>query len=609
VVGGKVTIVVERLGPGIDQEAVSQLEAQQAAGLKEFAEKLHAGQLSPEESKLALVVLGLSAAIDPTYGRALGVRYIDREAGSGKRKYRLVALDAAGRSGAVLESSEVDPARATTLPERPGNLEAKSGADGALLYWTDAVQNEVSPVVAYYVERSVAGGKAEPLTTKPIILSAKRDAKLPAFADSKAPREAELTYQVSSVDLFGRRSEPVTFKLFLPDLQALLPPESVTATAEANKVRVAWRPSKNPHTAGYVIERAYLHSGPYEALTPKGVPRNSSSYEDTDVRGGTAYYYRVRSFGPRGDMGDPSRASLAQPRNREAPPQVTGLKADAGRSRVRLTWEPVNFPVAGYVVQRRAEEATDWAQLNSSVTPEPLYDDYFGLNTFGKFSYRIVAVAFDNQEGKPSAPVEVTLEDNSSPAAPYITGASGADGKVTLSFTPALPEEKTHQFFVLRGGSPDDPGLVIGEPLPATARQFVDTHVEAGTDYWYRLVALDSKGNRSDPSRDVIVRVGSPPLPTPPVPTVEFLSKPFGHVKVSFATPPAGLTVFLQRRTEAENVWLSLAGPLTGTEALDANPPAKGKVSYRIVYQAANGAQSPPSEAVEVSRSGSDGSR
>jgi hypothetical protein len=42
--------------------------------------------------------------------------------------------------------------------------------------------------------------------------------------------------------------------------------------------------------------------------------------------------------------------------------------------------------------------------------------------------------------------------------------------------------------------------VVIGDPLPASARQFTDLYVSPGQNYWYRLVAVDKNGNHSDPT-------------------------------------------------------------------------------------------------------------
>jgi len=223
---------------------------------------------------------------------------------------------------------------------------------------------------------------------------------------------------------------------------------------------------------------------------------------------------------------------MAQPRNPAAPPKVEGLAADLGQTRVRLTWKPVSFPVAGYFVERRgitgaagAETAAGaasaaapgkWVRLNSHVTPEPLYDDYLGLTSDTKMEYRIVPVAFDNAEGPASSAVQVAVADRSVPFPPSITDASGAGGKALLSFMPASPAEKTAQFLIVRGASAKDPGVVIGDPLPAAARQFTDLYVSPGQNYWYRLVAVDKNGNRSDPSLPVAVHVGAPPAPNTP---------------------------------------------------------------------------------------------
>jgi hypothetical protein len=241
--------------------------------------------------------------------------------------------------------------------------------------------------------------------------------------------------------------------------------------------------------------------------------------------------------------------------------------------------------------------------LNSHVTPESLYDDFFGAASGTKFTYRIVAVAYDNAESTPSDPVTVVLPDTSLPGVPVITGADGSNGKAVLTFVPGMPEEKTAQFLILRGGSPTDLGVVIGDPLQGSARKFEDAYVEPGNDYWYCIVALDKDGNRSDPTRPVAVRVGAPAVPTPAAPTVQFTSDPFPQVKIQFANPPAGLTVMVEVREGEGGRWLALARSAEGQSlVVDPNPPKKDPVYYRIVYRAANGATGSPSDPAQLHR-------
>ena len=281
-----------------------------------------------------------------------------------------------------------------------------------------------------------------------------------------------------------------------------------------------------------------------------------------------------------------------------------GLAADAGQTRVRLTWNSAAFPVAGYFVERHATSgpagSENWVRLNSSVTPEPLYDDPIGLASNVNLEYRVVAVAFDNAEGPPSNTVPVTLADSTVPEAPSITSASGADGKAQLNFVPALPAEKTAQFLVLRSGSDRDLGVVVGDPLPATARQFTDLYTSPGERYWYRLVAVDKNGNRSDPTPPVAIRVGSPQMPAPPTPTAQFAAAPYPHVTLQLQPPPSGLNLIIERQDQASDSWIRIAGPTSAQTATD-NAPASGTLSYRASYAAADGRTGPASATVRVS--------
>jgi len=288
-----------------------------------------------------------------------------------------------------------------------------------------------------------------------------------------------------------------------------------------------------------------------------------------------------------------------------APPQVTGLAADAGQTRVRLTWTAVPFPVAGYFVERRAivgnTPAANWVRLNPHVTPEPLYDDYIGMASGTTFGYHVLAVAFDNAEGPASSAVQVTLADRTVPGQPTISGISGAGGKVALSFAPAVPEERTAQFLVLRSGNAKDIGLVLGDPLPATARQYEDLYVSPGETYFYRLVAVDAAGNRSDPADPLIVRVGYPKIPKPTAPVLKQVSTPSPHVVLQFEQAPAGFSVVVERQDSPTAGWIRVAGPLDGNAATDFPPNGNTSVLYRIAYISPSAHTGEPSPVVPVS--------
>ncbi len=580
-------------------EALQKLSEQDAQSVHGFIQTVQAAA-SPEQIQSAYGLMGVRALSDPQIAHALGLTWTLENVPPGQHKYRLVGLDQAGKPIVTLNSPEVDAAVATPLPPAPQRLLAQTLPHGVALFWRPAPANRELPVIAYSVERAATAARADALTPHPVVLGAQWKPSQPAFTDANPQLEQEITYSVHAIDLFGRASEPVSVKTFVPDLSAIDPPLTITVETRGEQATVTWSPNSSPNTAGYIVERALLAGGPFEALTPDALSAGTHNFVDRQLNGGTAYFYRVRSMGPRGNLGDPSRVVKATVQNATAPPIPGNLHTESESGRIRLAWDAVSAPVAGYFVERRSDAAAPWNRLNGEVTPEPLYDDRQIPSQASKLSYRVVAVGFDNQESHPSEPVEVTLPDRQPPSVPHLLDVSGVAGKVTLTFAPGLPVEDTKQFLVVRGGSQDDPGLVIGDPLPASARSFDDTHVQPGNSYWYRLVAVDEAGNRSDPTRAVVVQVAHPGMPQLPAPTAEFVAKPFPHVRVSFTQPESGMTAIVQRRAGSDPSWLSITAPLTSAETIDANPPDNGQAAYRVVLRSADGALGPPSESAAV---------
>jgi hypothetical protein len=590
-------VLVPRISSG-DPAALQALSSEDADAIGKLPAALARQDTNPRQRKQLINILGLRAFSEPDYARALGLSWTLNNVPTGSHIYKVQGLDVAGKpSGVELTTkSPVDASRPTPPPPAPDQPAAKVSENGVALSWTAPAEDRQSPVIAYAVERD-----GSPVTAKPVVVGARWPAGATLVLDRAAPPNEMLAYKIFSVDVFGRRSAPGSIRIFFPDFHALVPPDPIHCLPGPGKIVVNWKAHEKANLAGYVVERSFLESGPYEALTPQALPANAGHYEDTTVRGGTAYYYRVRAVSPRGDLGTPSHSAMTVPSNPGKPSKVAGLAAESGQTRVRLTWQPVTFPVAGYFVERRAVSTgtppVNWVRLNPRVTPEPLYDDYLGQASNTKLEYRVVAVAFDNAEGLPSDPVSVSLPNLALPDAPSITAVSGADGKVQVSFVPALPAEMTAQFLVLRSGRAEDIGVVIGDPLPSSSRQFVDLYVSPGESYWYRLVALDKDGNRSDPTDAVAVRVASPAIAKPPTPTLQLSTTSNPHVTVQFTKAPAGFAAIVERQAGGNDAWIRVAGPVEDQSSVADNaPPSVRPLAYRISYVSSDGKVGPASD-------------
>ncbi len=584
-----------------DATALSTLSVEDADTIRNLPSVLDKPAANAKQQQNLINLLGLRAFSNPNYARALGLFATISGAPAGPRAYTIQGLDQSGNAtGVKIVSAAVDSSQPTPLPATPDGLTAKVDGQGVSLSWNPPAENRALPAVTCAVERD-----GNSISVKPFVIGTRWNASLALIVDRNATPNAMASYKVYAIDAFGRRSQPASIRIFFPDFRALAPPAIVTANASAGKVVVNWTPESKPNLYGFVVERAFMANGPWETLMSQALPVGTSQFEDDAVRGGTAYYYRVRAVDPRGDIGPPSQPATAAPVNPSAPPQVSGLAADAGQTRVRLTWTAVPFPVAGYFVQRRGVNGNglqaNWVQLNPHATPEPLYDDYIGLISGSTLEYRVLAVAFDNAEGPPSSTIQVTLADRTVPGQPSISGISGAAGKVALTFAPAVPEERTAQFLVLRSGNAKDIGLVLGDPLPASARQYEDLYVSAGQTYFYRLVAVDAAGNRSDPTDPIVVRVGSPKIPKPAAPLLKRVITPSAHIVLQFDQPPAGLSVVVERQDSPVAGWVRVAGPLDGTSTDDFPPSGNTSVLYRIVYISGSAQSGEPSAVVAIS--------
>ena len=162
-----------------------------------------------------------------------------------------------------------------------------------------------------------------------------------------------------------------------------------------------------------------LPEGPFETLTQKGVPHKPYIVEDRGVKGGGSYLYWVRSVSGGGDLGVPSDTAMVKVVGSGQLPRIEALKADLGRTRIRLTWNPA-ADTAGYFVERKSLGG-DWARLNTEIFPKTLLDD--PILTEGEavtFSYRVSGVSLDGTVGKPSSEVVVNVPSRLKVGAPIL---------------------------------------------------------------------------------------------------------------------------------------------------------------------------------------------
>lgn len=597
----KDNILVQKIIP-LDPVAMSGLTPDENRLVQDFTGNIETAKKagkSDQDIFNGLLILNVFGSINQA--RAFGLAWTLSDITPGDRTYKLQGLAIDGSPGApVLISEPVNSVAATALPPAPENLKALPGLTGAELFWSPVKKDLEIPVLSYKIER--VSDNTTSLINPLLFKGMSWNQDLPAYTDTLAPVEKELTYHVYGIDALGRESLPAKVTFFMSDMVALSPPTEIETIVSEDQVQIQWQHTKSPNTSGFIVERSSQRDGLYETVTPEGLKPETLTYKDKTVIQGLGYYYRVRSMGTQGDLGEPSEAVKVNiPGN--SPPQPGNLKADINPILVSLSWEKPDFPVAGYFIERRAEGSDEWARLNSGLIFVRSFKDRFPFDTSGIYYYRVTATSHDNRKSNPSRELKVIKPDLTPPGKPKITSISGKDGKVTLSYEPGSPAEKTIAYKIIRDIPSRKEGEIIIENLPAQKTEFVDLDVVPGQGYWYAVVGVDRNKKESPWSDKRLVMVVTPQIPVAQKPDIEFLNAPFAHVRIEFKTPPQNFTVAIQRQTEPDAYWRTLVDGISGTgTAIDTNPHPSGISRYRIVYQSADGGFGEPSESVTMER-------
>ena len=295
-------------------------------------------------------------------------------------------------------------------------------------------------------------------------------------------------------------------------------------------MNLSWAPVDG--AAGYEILAQHPPGGGYESVG-KGM---ATTFNDTTVRNGTRYYYVVRTVD-----GAATRRRLAEvsaTRNwnwptrrldlgaagspRPCPPRPTG--ASRQQSRPPAPGPPVPRSGSGPSSASAALTVTRptyaWSEaaytsdldgadvFEGSVVPEETgpFNVVLRVSTDdgATWSYAdlkgIVSSGDADWTHRPDWALTLTAvpgEDTTpppAPAAPVITTVT--DASITLTWKPVKVDDLL-RYEILRDGKGDGLFMPIGTAVEPT---FTDNTVSTGTAYAYRVQAVDTSFNRSEPS-------------------------------------------------------------------------------------------------------------
>lgn len=480
-----------------------------------------AQQAQQQELRFAFALM--AADYSALTAKLSGLSFTDKAVKKGEKYlYRVSIAAPAGTTQAEVGSAYAGIDDFTPLP-KPVELEGQFGDQSVLLIWNQLYYQQTYG--AYYVERSEDGKNYQRTTRQPYAIIRRDTAgamptRYMTALDSLPQNNKTYYFRVRGVTPFaeigppsdtvvqgqgrGKRAWDVTLQ---------------KPKIDKNTINLNWKFDKNQqgNIKGFLVEKAPKAKGKYTALHRGILPANQRSMQDSAASG--VSYYRVKALGKDGNEASsfPHLVQLPDSIPPDAPVQLEG-KVDTNGV-VTIHWKaPKAKDVKGYHLFRSEGANDEFSRVNVVLFRDTTYTDSISLRTLNPdIYYKVQAI---DHYFNPSAHSEVLLlkrPDKTPPLPPAFVGAVSTDSSVNLRFQASASYDVAHHLLYRTEQGKDAWQLharfsrldtavltaVKDSLLYQTYYQFADRQLTNKQKYLYTLVAVDSAGLESPPSRPV----------------------------------------------------------------------------------------------------------
>lgn len=360
-----------------------------------------------------------------------------------------------------------------------------------------------------------------------------------SYADTEVSSNQSYSYQVVAYNAYGDSSPTNEVTIKTPIQRPEAPSQLIAEAVNSTTIKLKWQDNSN-NEYDFTVERKSEGS---KFTMINRIPANSTAYTDSTVEAGKTYTYRVRSWRHLVSSNPSNEATVKTPFSYTLPggsapggvhvieagllpkaPSELSAKAGEGKS-ICLEWSDNANNEQGYRVERfNGQEFVQVADLAANTEAYTDNDIDYG-NT-----YRYRVKAYNNGGvSQPSNEDEVTIYDYAGlgstgkvigivqplplPEAPEALKAQAASASsVLVSWQDKSSNENGFELErKTAGGAFQKIGV-----LPAGAVSYIDSGLDAGTKYTYRIRSFNNTGY-SEYSREVpltIIAAGKIMLPS-----------------------------------------------------------------------------------------------
>lgn len=266
-------------------------------------------------------------------------------------------------------------------------------------------------------------------------------------------------------------------------------PSNLTASPfSSSAISLAWVRNSTNET-GFKIERGTAAAGPFTQVSLGSA--GATSYTDSGLATGTAYFYRIRATNASGDSAysNTATATTQSPALPAAPSSLNAISISS--SEITLTWADNSTNESNFKLERAGSVAGPFTQVALPAANTTSYTNS-GLSAATAYFYRIRA-ANPAGDSAYSNTANATTSSSAPPAAPTNLAATA-----TSSSTIALAwnDNSTNETGFKVERAPLATGIYAQVGAPAAgATSYNDPGLAASTTYLYRVRATNAAGD------------------------------------------------------------------------------------------------------------------
>jgi hypothetical protein len=368
---------------------------------------------------------------------------------------------------------------------------------------------------------------------------------------------------------------------------AFAAPTNLTATAGNQQASLTWTATSG--ATSYFVKRGTANGGPYTTVGTSA----GTTYADTSLTNGTAYYYVVTAVDATGESGNSNQASATPTAAPTAPVPPLNLTATGGNQQVSLAWT-ASTGATSYNVKRAATNGGPYTTVGSPAGTS--YTDTTVTNET-TYYYVVTAVSASGESANsnqasatpsttPVAPAPPTTP--SSCATPISVVNTAGNTNVVGDGTPASCTESAFEQALVAGGVVTfncgaAPYRLV---LSSTKSITKDTVIDGGN-----LVTLDGGGQ----VRQLLLNTGNFVATTPTL-TLQNITLANGHGTDNAGTgaPTGGGAIYRYGGTlnVINSQFINNVGPATGQDSAGGAIYSVGVGTTTVVGSTFNGNQS-----------------